>query len=259
MATIDLTTEPDAGQLARQVLGAETLAEARAHAQAVVDAEAGSDEPSAKRARRDKSPRERHEEAYTSLIVAVCDLLAKPVRYPVSFTVSYNGRQVTYGGHPWGTGFGLPMLRLPALKFDEAEALWAKDPMAITPRSVRPELSFSVVAGSFDASVLPEHPPGTNWHFTTETWPVCYAVRNFLKGKLPPKMMRGSADVEIASEKTPLDNMTVGLLLDPGDFAKIQRMVGDGPLIGQPFFKACAAWAWALLKKEHDPEFPAEG
>ncbi len=29
MATIDLTTEPDAGQLARQVLGAETLAEAR--------------------------------------------------------------------------------------------------------------------------------------------------------------------------------------------------------------------------------------
>ena len=42
MATIDLTTEPDAGQLARQVLGAETLAEARAFAQAVVDAE---DEP----------------------------------------------------------------------------------------------------------------------------------------------------------------------------------------------------------------------
>ena len=54
MATIDLTTEPDAGQLARQVLGAETLAEARAHAQAVVDAEGGGDEPSAKRARRCK-------------------------------------------------------------------------------------------------------------------------------------------------------------------------------------------------------------
>ena len=254
MATIDLTTEPDAGQLARQVLGAETLAEARAHAQAVVDAEAGGDEPSVKRARRDKSPRERHEEAYTSLIVAVCDLLAKPVRYPVSFTVSYNGRQVTYGGHPWGAGFGLPMLRLPALKFDEAEAHWAKDPMAITPRSVRPELSFSVLAGSFDASVVPKQPPGTN-----ETWPVCYAVREFLKGKLPAPMMKGSVDVEIAPEKTPLDNMTVGLLLDPGDFAKIQRMMGDGQLIGQPFFKACAAWAWALLKNEHDPEFPAEG
>jgi hypothetical protein len=193
MATIDLTTEPDAGQLARQVLGAETLAEARAHAQAVVDAEAGGDEPSVKRARRDKSPRERHEEAYTSLIVAVCDLLAKPVRYPVSFTVSYNGRQVTYGGHPWGAGFGLPMLRLPALKFDEAEAHWAKDPMAITPRSVRPELSFSVLAGSFDASVVPKQPPGTN-----ETWPVCYAVREFLKGKLPAPMMKGSVDVEIA-------------------------------------------------------------
>jgi hypothetical protein len=49
--------------------------------------------------------------------------------------------------------------------------------------------------------------------------------------------------------------VTVGVLLDPEQFAKIQRVAGDGR-VGQAFFKACAAWAWALLKKEHDPTFP---
>ena len=49
--------------------------------------------------------------------------------------------------------------------------------------------------------------------------------------------------------------VTVGVLLDPEQFAKIQRVAGDNRL-GQAFFKACAAWAWALLKKEHDPKFP---
>ena len=49
--------------------------------------------------------------------------------------------------------------------------------------------------------------------------------------------------------------VTVGVLLDPEQFAKIQRVAGDSR-VGQAFFKACAAWAWALLKKEHDPTFP---
>ena len=49
--------------------------------------------------------------------------------------------------------------------------------------------------------------------------------------------------------------MTLAVLLDPEQFAKIQGAAGDGR-VGQAFFKACAAWAWALLKKEHDPKFP---
>ena len=48
---------------------------------------------------------------------------------------------------------------------------------------------------------------------------------------------------------------TINDLLDPKQFAKIQRLVGDGPL-GQTFFEACSAWAWALLKKKHDPQLP---
>jgi len=228
----------DAGQLARQVLGAETLADARALAQAVVDAE---DEPSAKRARRGKSPRARHEEAYTKLIVAVCELLAKEVKYD-SFVAA---------GASYGAGV-LPALCLPAIRFATAEAHWAKDPMAITPWSVRPYLSIKSVAGSMDVSLLPKRPgAGTQ----TDSAPVCNAARELLEGKAPTYMMRGSTDFEIASEKTPF---AVALLRDPEDFAKLQRMVGDG-VIGQAFFKACAAWAWALLKNEHDPEFPAEG
>ena len=49
--------------------------------------------------------------------------------------------------------------------------------------------------------------------------------------------------------------MTLAVILDPEQFAKIQPIAGDGR-VGQAFFKACAAWAWALLKKEHDPTFP---
>ena len=61
---------------------------------------------------------------------------------------------------------------------------------------------------------------------------------------------------DIAEEKK-RQGPHVGLLLVPKDFAAIQRMAGDG-VIGQAFFKACAAWAWALLKQEHDPDLPAE-
>ena len=230
MATIDLTTEPDAGQLARQVLGAETLAEARAHAQAVVDAEGGGDEPSAKRARRGKSPRARHEEAYTSLIVAVCELLAKDVKYVA--------------------------LHLPALRFSAAEAHWAKDPMAPTSWSVRPHLSSSHLAGSMDASLLPQR---NNSGTQTEPITICNAAKALLKGRWSE--FGGDAHVttaiqDIAEEKK-RQGPHVGLLLEPKDFAAMQRMVGDG-VIGQAFFKAFAAWAWALLKKEYDPEFPAE-
>ena len=220
----------DAGQLARQVLGAETLADARALAQAVVDAEGGGDEPSVKRARRDKSPRERHEEAYTSLIVAVCELLAKDVKYQA--------------------------LHLPAIRFATAEAHWTKDPMAPTPWSVRPYLSSSHLAGSMDASLLPQR---NNSGTQTEAIPVCNAAKALLKGKWSE--FGGDAHVttaiqDIAEEKK-RQGPHVGLLLEPKDFAAMQRMVGDG-VIGQAFFKAFAAWAWALLKKEHDPEFPAE-
>ena len=52
-----------------------------------------------------------------------------------------------------------------------------------------------------------------------------------------------------------VNQMTLAVLLDPEQFAKIQGAAGDGR-VGQAFFKACAAWAWALLKKEHDPSFP---
>ena len=214
----------DAGQLARQVIGAETLAEAHAFAQAVVDAE---DEPSAKRACRGKSPRARHEEAYTKLIVAVCELLAKEVKYPG--------------------------LHLPAIRFATAEAHWTKDPMARTPWSVRPYLSSFYLAGSMDVSLLPKRPGvGTQ----TESYQTCDAAKALLLKESKLKVDHFPIIREIAEEKR-RSGLTVGLLLDPEDFAKIQRVVGDG-IIGQAFFKACAAWVWALLKKEHDPEFPAE-
>ena len=57
--------------LAAQVLKAETLSEAQAFARAISDAESD-DEPSAKRLRPSKSPRERHWDCYTSLVTDVC-------------------------------------------------------------------------------------------------------------------------------------------------------------------------------------------
>jgi len=228
----------DAGQLARQVLGAETIAEARAFAQAVVDAEGGGDEPSAKRACRGKSPRARHEEAYTKLIVAVCELLAKDVKY-------------------------VP-LHLPALRFSAAEAHWANDPMAPTSWSVRPHLSFKSVVGSMDVSLLPIR---VNTGTRTDSQVTCNAVTSLLglgRGDPPARWPESTnigrhrnQETEIPYEKSQF-GPSVGLLLEPKYFAAIQRLVSDG-VIGQAFFKACAAWAWALLKKEHDPEFPAEG
>ncbi len=231
----------DAGQLARQVLGAETLAEARAFAQAVVDAEGGGDEPSAKRARRGKSPRARHEEAYTSLIVAVCELLAKEAGY-------------------------VP-LHLPALRFSAAEAHWANDPMAPTSWSVRPHLSFKSVLGSMDVSLLPKR---VNRGTRTDSQETCNAVVALLglgrelglgrddRAQWPASTNIGTRnqETEIPYEKSQY-GPNVGLLLEPKYFAAIQRLVSDG-VIGQAFFKACAAWAWALLKNEHNPEFPAD-
>ena len=128
--------------------------------------------------------------------------------------------------------------------------------MAPTPWSVRPYLSSSHLAGSMDASLLPQR---NNSGTQTEAIPVCNAAKALLKGKWSE--FGGDAHVttaiqDIAEEKK-RQGPHVGLLLEPKDFAAMQRMVGDG-VIGQAFFKAFAAWAWALLKKEHDPEFPAE-
>jgi len=223
----------DAGQLARQVLGAATLADARALAQAVVDAE---DEPSAKRACRGKSPRARHEEAYTSLIVAVCELLGKDVKYQA--------------------------LHLPAIRFAAAEAHWAKDPMAPTSWSVRPHLSFKSVLGSMDVSLLPKV---ANTGTRTDSQVTCNAVTALLglgRGD-PPARWPASTNIGTMNQETEIPyeksqyGPNVGLLLEPKYFAAIQRLVSDG-VIGQAFFKACAAWAWALLKNEHNPEFPAD-
>ena len=88
----------DARVLAQQVLGAKTIPEAHALAQALIDAD---DEPSAKRRRASKAPRTAHEDAYATLIDAVCKLLDP--------------------------------LCLPALTFAAAETHWKKGAMASTP------------------------------------------------------------------------------------------------------------------------------
>jgi len=218
----------DARVLAQQVLGAKTIPEAHALAQALIDAD---DEPSAKRRRASKAPRTAHEDAYATLIDAVCKLLDP--------------------------------LCLPALTFAAAEAHWAKDPMAPTSWSVRPHLSFKSVLGSMDVSLLPKR-PGTGTQ--TDSQVTCNAVTALLglgRGD-PPARWPASTNIGTMNQETEIPyeksqyGPNVGLLLEPKYFAAIQRLVSDG-VIGQAFFKACAAWAWALLKKEHDPELPAEG
>ena len=70
------------------------------------------------------------------------------------------------------------------------------------------------------------------------------------------KMLKGENVAKLDLPRGGFANqMTLAVLLDPEQFAKIQPFAGDGR-VGQAFFKACAAWAWALLKKEHDPTFP---
>ena len=208
----------DARVLAQQVLGAKTIPEAHALAQALIDAD---DEPSAKRRRASKAPRTAHEDAYATLIDAVCKLL-----------------------NP---------LCLPALTFAAAEAHWKKGPMATTPWCARPELKFSCVKGCVDASFLQEglH----SYRLAVRKDPKAWAQEGWRISNVD-KMLAGEnvAQLEGPSGNSILEPV-VGILLDPKQFAKIQRMAGDG-LIGQEFFKACAAWAWALLKHQHDPQLP---
>ena len=207
----------DARVLAQQVLGAKTIPEAHALAQALIDAE---DEPSAKRRRASKAPRTAHEDAYATLIDAVCKLLDP--------------------------------FCLPVLTFAAAEAHWKKGTMASTPWCARSDLPFSCVKGCVDSFFLHS---GLNSHRLAvmknqEAWPN-------ERGRI------GCVDRMLASENiaqldlsgTTTRSFEVGVLLVPEQFAKIQRMAGDGP-IGQEFFKACAAWAWALLKHQHDPQLP---
>ena len=208
----------DARVLAQQVLGAKTIPEAHALAQALIDAE---DEPSAKRRRASKAPRTAHEDAYATLIDAVCKLLDP--------------------------------FCLPALTFAAAEAHWKKGPMATTPGCARPQLPFSCVKGCVDASFLQEglH----SYRLAVRKDPKACGQESWRITNVD-KLLAGE---NVAQTLEPFGTTTpkpeVGILLDPNQFAKIQRMAGDGP-IGQEFFKACAAWAWALLKHQHDPQLP---
>ena len=71
------------------------------------------------------------------------------------------------------------------------------------------------------------------------------------------KLLNGENVAKLDSGLDGFRQMTLAVILDPEQFAKIQPIAGDGR-VGQAFFKACAAWAWALLKKEHDPTFPKD-
>ena len=137
----------------------------------------------------------------------------------------------------------LDQLCFPAVSFDAAAKLFAKADMAATPWCARKELPFSYVKGCMKNCALDE----------------AYKSDQFLERLLSEnvkKLLNGEnvAKLDLVGASRYV-TVTVGVLLDPEQFAKIQRVAGDNRL-GQAFFKACAAWAWALLKKEHDPKFP---
>ena len=138
----------------------------------------------------------------------------------------------------------LDQLCFPVVSFDAAAKLFAKADMAATPWCARKELPFSYVKGCMKNCVLDEASKSGQGVEKTQS----YYVQKMLKGENVAKLDSGLDGFR---------QMTLAVILDPEQFAKIQPIAGDGR-VGQAFFKACAAWAWALLKKEHDPTFPKD-
>ena len=140
----------------------------------------------------------------------------------------------------------LDQLCFPAFSFDAAAKLFAKAEMAATPWCARKELPFSYVKGCMNNGV-----------FLDAAYKSDQFNERLLSGNVA-KLLSGENVAKLDLPRGGFANqMTLAVLLDPEQFAKIQPFAGDGR-VGQAFFKACAAWAWALLKKEHDPTFPKD-
>ena len=203
--------------LAAQILKAETLSEAQAFARAISDAESD-DEPSAKRHRPSKSPHERHEECYTSLVTEVCKQLAKDVEEgefkPIAFALA---------GDRW---FDLAIKNRDQVRLDDSLP------------SVRRTMIFSDSAAvhlpnGIAVAAPPEHRPSVG----------------DVSGYSDPQ---DSPDPFVNM----FDNykLKISLLLDAEEFAKIMRGVAGRGHIGREVWAVCSAWAWALLGYRHDPQ-----
>ena len=203
--------------LAAQVLKAETLSEAQAFARAISDAESD-DEPSAKRLRPSTSPRERHEECYTSLVTEVCKQLTKNEEEgefkPIAFALA---------GDRW---FDLAIKNRDQVNLDYSLP------------SVRRTMIFSDSAAvhlpnGIAVAAPPEHRPSVGDVFG-------YSVP------------QDSPDAFVNM----FDNhkLKISLLLDAEEFANIMRVAAGRGHIGREVWIVCSAWAWALLQYRHDPQ-----
>ena len=205
--------------LAAQVLKAETLSEAQAFARAISDAESD-DEPSAKRPKPSKSPHERHEECYTSLVTDVCKLLAKDEEEgefkPIAFALAgdkWFAIQPKYD--PISLTEHLSEVR-ETMRFSDSAAEHLPDGVAVAaPPAKRPLVDEPDGCGGYG---VPTDSPDP-------------LVNMFDNGKLK-----------------------ISLLLDAEEFAKIMRAVVGRGHIGREVWAVCSAWAWALLGYRHDPQ-----
>ena len=202
--------------LAGQILKAETLSEAQAFARAISDAESD-DEPSAKRHRPSTSPRERHEECYTSLVTDVCKLLAKDEEEgefkPIEFEIA---------GDRW---FALAIKNRSHVQLDDSlstvrQTMLFSDSAAVhlTEGVTAPPAKRPRVDGPVSGYSVPQDSPDD-------------FVNMFDDHKLK-----------------------ISLLLDAEEFAKIMRAVVGRGHIGREVWAVCSAWAWALLGYRHDPQ-----
>ena len=204
--------------LAAQVLKAETLSEAQAFARAISDAESD-DEPSAKRHKPSKSPHERHEECYTSLVTEVCKQLAKDVEEgefkPIAFDLA---------GDRW---FALAIKNRGQVQLD--------DSLSTVRRTMRFSDSAAVhLPDGVAVAAPPERRPRVEWEDTGYSVP------------------QDSPDPFVNMFDN--YNLKISLLFDAEEFAKImQSVVGRGH-IGREVWAVCSAWAWALLGYRHDPQ-----
>ena len=206
--------------LAAQILKAETLSEAQAFARAISDAESD-DEPSAKRLRPSKSPRDLHEECYSSLVTEVCKQLAKDEEAaevkPIAFEVardkwfSFNYR---WGGGRWIGGYPNPSHPL----FEVRQTMIFSDSAAV-------HLTEGVAAP-------PERRPRVEWEDTGYSVP------------------QDSDDQFVNIMDDP--ELKISLLLDAEEFATIMQSVPGRGHVGREVWAVCSAWAWALLGCRHD-------
>ena len=226
-----MTTMSKVQLLAAQILKAETLSEAQAFARAISDAESD-DEPSAKRLRPSKSPRDLHEECYSSLVTEVCKQLAKDEEAaevkPIAFEVardkwfSFNYR---WGGGRWIGGYPNPSHPLFEVRqtmiFSDSAAVHLREGVAAPPEYTRVDVDG--VDG-----------------------PVYKLIRTRTIDSDDP-----FADIFDDPKQK------ISLLLDADEFATIMQSV-TGPHsrghITREVWAVCSAWAWALLGCVHDPQ-----